>query len=287
MIMLMPLFLTMLLVGCGCFMQVQKGEAPPPKPPEAQEMVVPEAKQVVPMPPPPPPPLSAPPYIVLPSPPILLSPREYLIRGARDGERYGLYSYVLLSTKPDPKDKKGFDRCLALHEAYVSVLQVYTDVGVSRELRVPKENQNVTYWPLDVTSYSKIGNKGEWFVTHYDSKDASLILAKLSKVLSAQNPGPFIVSTRFPLTSKTGSVKKGEAVVLDLSRIGQTHFTDAFLIFREQITKDPDHWNPTFDYGISRAKCVTVLEDQGRPTIEAVKVVKKLLLPGNAMAGEK
>src|SRR5208283_3431964 len=43
------------LAGCGCFIQAQKGEAPPPKPPEEQKMAAPAEKQEVPMPPAPPP----------------------------------------------------------------------------------------------------------------------------------------------------------------------------------------------------------------------------------------
>ena len=43
------------LAGCGCFIQAQKGEAPPPKPPEEQKMAAPAEKQTVPMPPAPPP----------------------------------------------------------------------------------------------------------------------------------------------------------------------------------------------------------------------------------------
>ena len=49
-------FVVFSLAGCGCFMQAQKGEAPPPKPPEAQKIMPPEAKKEVPMPPAPPPP---------------------------------------------------------------------------------------------------------------------------------------------------------------------------------------------------------------------------------------
>ena len=32
------------LAGCGCFIQAQKGEAPPPKPPEEQKMAAPAEK---------------------------------------------------------------------------------------------------------------------------------------------------------------------------------------------------------------------------------------------------
>jgi len=42
------------LAGCGCFIQAQKGEAPPPKPPEAQKVMPPEEKKEVVMPPAPP-----------------------------------------------------------------------------------------------------------------------------------------------------------------------------------------------------------------------------------------
>ena len=39
------------LAGCGCFIQAQKGEAPPPKPPEEQKMAAPGEAEEVPMPP--------------------------------------------------------------------------------------------------------------------------------------------------------------------------------------------------------------------------------------------
>jgi peptidoglycan-associated lipoprotein len=49
----------LVLGGCGCFMQAQKGEAPPPPPPEQQKVVVPEQKpEVVVTPTTPPPPVS-------------------------------------------------------------------------------------------------------------------------------------------------------------------------------------------------------------------------------------
>ncbi len=55
-LLLVMVFVTFSLSGCGCFMQAQKGEAPPPKPPEAQKVMPPEEKKEVPVPPPPPPP---------------------------------------------------------------------------------------------------------------------------------------------------------------------------------------------------------------------------------------
>ena len=35
-LLLVTVFVAFSLAGCGCFMQAQKGEAPPPKPPEAK-----------------------------------------------------------------------------------------------------------------------------------------------------------------------------------------------------------------------------------------------------------
>ena len=51
----LALVVGVLLAGCGCFMQAQKGEQPPPPPPEAKT-VAPEAKVEAPVTPPPPPP---------------------------------------------------------------------------------------------------------------------------------------------------------------------------------------------------------------------------------------
>jgi peptidoglycan-associated lipoprotein len=54
------------LAGCGCFIQAQKGEAPPPKPPEAQRVMPPEEKAAVPVPAPVPPPPAAAPAAAVP-----------------------------------------------------------------------------------------------------------------------------------------------------------------------------------------------------------------------------
>ncbi|HVN22688.1 MAG TPA: peptidoglycan-associated lipoprotein Pal [Syntrophorhabdales bacterium] len=59
-LLLVTVFVTFSLAGCGCFIQAQKGEAPPPKPPEQQQVVGEEKKEVIVVPPPPPPPPAAP-----------------------------------------------------------------------------------------------------------------------------------------------------------------------------------------------------------------------------------
>ncbi len=59
-LLLAAVFVAFSLAGCGCFIQAQKGEAPPPKPPEAAKMAAPEEKKEVPVPPAPPPPAPAP-----------------------------------------------------------------------------------------------------------------------------------------------------------------------------------------------------------------------------------
>ncbi len=58
-LLLVILFVTFTLAGCGCFIQAKKGEAPPPPPPEAQKITPPAAKPQVPVPPPPPAPAPA------------------------------------------------------------------------------------------------------------------------------------------------------------------------------------------------------------------------------------
>ncbi len=50
-LLLVAVFVAFSLAGCGCFIQAQKGEAPPPKPPEEQKMAAQGEKQEVPVPP--------------------------------------------------------------------------------------------------------------------------------------------------------------------------------------------------------------------------------------------
>jgi peptidoglycan-associated lipoprotein len=64
-LLLATVFVAFSLAGCGCFIQAQKGEAPPPKPPEEARVVAPETKTEVPVPPPVVPPV-APPAVVVP-----------------------------------------------------------------------------------------------------------------------------------------------------------------------------------------------------------------------------
>ena len=59
-LLLVAIFVAFSLGGCGCFIQAQKGEAPPPKPPEAAAMAAPEVKKEVPVAPVAPPPAPAP-----------------------------------------------------------------------------------------------------------------------------------------------------------------------------------------------------------------------------------
>jgi peptidoglycan-associated lipoprotein len=54
-LLLVTVFMALSLAGCGCFMQAQKGEAPPPKPPEEKQIAAPAETKEVPMPPAPPP----------------------------------------------------------------------------------------------------------------------------------------------------------------------------------------------------------------------------------------
>jgi hypothetical protein len=269
--------LAMLLAGCGCFQQAMRGEAAPPAP-EAAPAPAP-APEAAPYPAPAPeaaPALAPVPTLQPPLPPILLSSREYLIRGAREKKGYGLYSYILLPTKA--ATKKQFGRYMALHRAYVACLDVYSDVDIPSELRVSTENQNIVYWPLQVGSYSRIGNDHGWFVSNYGHEYADLILGKLSRVLRRGNPGPFIVSTRLPLASRRGLLKKGEAIVVDLSRIDEGQFETVFRIFSAKISLAPDSWNPTIDFGIIQTKCVSAIEIHGLQTLEALKFVKKWLV---------
>ena len=48
-LLLVVVFVAFSLAGCGCFIQAQKGEAPPPKPPEEQKMAAQGEKQEVPV----------------------------------------------------------------------------------------------------------------------------------------------------------------------------------------------------------------------------------------------
>lgn len=124
-----------------------------------------------------------------------LSARQYLLPGVAEDPGYGLYSYLLFSAPP--KDTEENARYLKTIEAYLLVLQ---DVDSYLRLHVRPENLNATYIPLKQLPDAGNSNaeRAANVLAAYDYAAAQILL---SKVHSAYQHGPYLVSVLQPLSA--------------------------------------------------------------------------------------
>jgi hypothetical protein len=112
--------------------------------------------------------------------------------GEIEGAGYGLYSYALISHRPQPGELPKF-------KAYFrALLELPTAEAVERY--VPRRRINITYLPLDSLAPKwftmSLDDKVSYAVDHYDFARGAAMLASLSE---HTGPGPVIISLLKPL----------------------------------------------------------------------------------------
>jgi hypothetical protein len=115
--------------------------------------------------------------------------RTFLVKGsAAEVQGYGLYSYLLLGSKPEGLSR---ERCLLAIRAYLGAL-----VDVEKQNNLPRASLNITYLPIE--TLQPADPTAEWLLDHYDYAKAQALLHVLPDVLT---DGPYIISTVKPLSS--------------------------------------------------------------------------------------
>jgi hypothetical protein len=114
--------------------------------------------------------------------------RSFLVKGQKEAAGYGLYSYLLLGTRPSDSSR---DRYLAAIRAYLAGME---DVANLKDYIAPAK-LNVAYLPIDVVAPANV--TAEWLLEHYDYARARALLQALPGDLT---DGPYIVSTLKPLS---------------------------------------------------------------------------------------
>lgn len=175
-----------------------------------------------------------------------ITARDYLLRGAAEDEGYGLYSYVVLSKRPDSKEQ--FNSYVSLFEAYRARIQ---PVSEYLDLGEPKANLNATYWLLAATDLTEIRDRErntDWsfFITNYDYARAQVILSHVAKL---GQEGPFIIGYIAPIGKPNVARRPGrdEILVMDLSGIHEDDYSRAFLYYQEKVAEAPNTWKEKFD----------------------------------------
>jgi hypothetical protein len=115
--------------------------------------------------------------------------RSFLIKGKKETEGYGLYSYLLLGVRPVDSNR---DRYVKTIEAYLRTIEEVSEL----EDYIQRSKLNVTYLPLQVAPASK--PSADWILLHYDYARARALLDLLPGNL---REGPYIISVLKPLGS--------------------------------------------------------------------------------------
>jgi len=203
-----------------------------------------------------------------------ITARDYLLRGAAEDEGYGLYSYVVLSKRPDSKEQ--FNTYVSLFEAYRARIQ---PVSEYLDLGEPKANLNATYWLLTATDLTEIRDRernADWsfFITNYDYARAQVILSHVAKL---GQEGPFIIGYIAPIGKPNVSKRpdRDEMLVMDLSGIHEDDYSRAFLYYQEKVAEAPNTWKEKFDLARIRLAFRSFLLRYSRDIISLVSFISR------------
>lgn len=108
---------------------------------------------------------------------------SFLQKGEKEKEGYGLYSYLLLGSRPNDATRERYIKAI---DAYLRLIPDIT----SLEEAIPLRELNVAYVPI-TTSPPERGVSTEWVLNNYDYVRARALLRGLPGEL---RDGPYIVS---------------------------------------------------------------------------------------------
>ncbi len=128
--------------------------------------------------------------------------RSFLVSGRSETKGYGLYSYLLLDSRPDFETRKRYLR------AIIEYLR-FTDISLFETAGISRNKLNITYLPIDTRPETAILTKlskkdlqeqdlipiAEWVLQHYDYVRAGILIDNLP---GSRRNGPYIVSLRKP-----------------------------------------------------------------------------------------
>lgn len=113
--------------------------------------------------------------------------RDFLVRGKPEATGFGLYSYLLLGSRPTDSNRKLFNETI---DAYLNAIEKVSNASKS----VQKKNLNVAL--LMVQTVPPENPTSDWLVEHYDYARSRELLDLLPGNLQ---DGPYIVSFLQPL----------------------------------------------------------------------------------------
>lgn len=166
-----------------------------------------------------------------------LTARSLLVDSAAERAGYGLYSYLLFGARPDDRSRPVYTRVVAEFLRLLPEINQFT-----KELDAEQRKQvNVSYILLRRPLARQDKDTVAAILSKYNYERAKVLLSRLPGNHPA---GPYLVSSRVPLTSKTPT--SGGYLVHDLSRIDAGDVPTYVNSFLSQTAQERfgTQWNP-------------------------------------------
>lgn len=178
--------------------------------------------------------------------------RGILLHDQRPPAGFGAYGYVLFTARPDAASRP---RYLAICQEYQSSLEPTMEFS-----DVPPDRLMVTFWLL---SSAPAASTCEALIESYDYARATVIAKTLGRLGSR---GPILVAWKAPF--KFGVAQTGEALVVDMSDFtSEADISEAFRIWRDRISQDPENWSHGFNLALIRLELQSFLNTYGQQVV--------------------
>lgn len=191
-----------------------------------------------------------------------LSGKELLVRGERQRPGYGLYSYLLIPTRPTDEERAA--RTRAAFEAFLALIP---DIEAFQG-GLPLRRVNLSVLPVEEPAPSKLETAKlvDWLMEHYDFARARELLLDAP---GPQEDGPYLVSGLKPLT---GDGTSDELLVQDLSWV-PPHLVAAWVREFLNQAEQSDAWEGRTlrSFALKLRTIVGVLGEAVEPTLGGVK----------------
>lgn len=228
----------------------------PSAPRSAEPSPIPPTAAEGPPPPPPPPPPPRPDMATMARPAERIPARSFLLRGQSPPAGYGAYGYVLFTARPTAATRS---RYLAICEEYQGSLQPtteFTDVRPSQLM--------VTFWPLRTTPPQQ---DCAAFVDNYDFGRATQMAGAIRKL---NVRGPILVAWKQPFDFNAARPAE-DALVVDMSDFASDDdISEAFRIWRDRISQNPDAWSQGFSLAVVRLAMRSFLNTYGEQVVAII-----------------
>jgi hypothetical protein len=185
-----------------------------------------------------------------------LPARSVLVHGQAPPAGYGAYGYVVFTARPDASNLPLYRAICQEYENSLEPVTEFSDVTPSHLM--------VTFW-LSETSPATMSCDA--LIAGYDFARATQISRTIGK-LSVR--GPLLVAWRDPF--KFGSADAADALVVDMSDFtSQGDISEAFRVWRDRISQDPEVWNQGFNLALVRVALRSFLNTYGQQVVAIIR----------------